>query len=70
MTPITPDNGILFLNQDQVIRNPQQFKTPPPPMWGEEESDYDRDESEPFYDPNKDNFRDSRQKLSLTRRAN
>lgn len=50
MTPLTPDNGIKFLNNEKMIRNPKGMKTPPPPMWGEEESEYDRDENEPFYD--------------------
>jgi hypothetical protein len=30
------------------------MKTPPPPMWGDEEEGMDRDPSEPFYDQNKD----------------
>lgn len=38
-----PDNGILFLNDQSRIVNPQNQKTPPPPMWGEvlEEDLYD-----------------------------
>jgi hypothetical protein len=36
------------------VKNPKGFKTPPPPMWGEEETDYGDFENEPFYDPNVD----------------
>ena len=38
-----PDNGILFLDDDERIKNPQNQKTPPPPMWGDvlEEDLYD-----------------------------
>ena len=45
-----PDNGILFLDNDDRIRNPRNMKTPPPPMWGDViEEDY-YDETQPFYD--------------------
>lgn len=50
ITPLTPDNGIKFLNNAQIIRNPIGMKTPPPPMWGEEETDYGDFENQPFYD--------------------
>lgn len=45
-----PDNGIVFLNEEQRIWNPRNEKTPPPPMFGEvlEEDLYD--DSIPFYD--------------------
>lgn len=45
-----PDNGILFLDSNERIFDPQNQKTPPPPMWGEilEEDLYDKDT--PFYD--------------------
>mmetsp|Transcript_8880 Transcript_8880/g.15071 ORF Transcript_8880/g.15071 Transcript_8880/m.15071 type:complete len:307 (+) Transcript_8880:141-1061(+) len=45
-----PDNGITFLDNFDRILNPQNQKTPPPPMWGEvlEEDLYD--DSQPFYD--------------------
>jgi hypothetical protein len=44
--------------------------TPPPPMWGDEESDYGEFEDEPFYDPDMDDGRVSRTKLHLdSRRA-
>jgi hypothetical protein len=45
-----PDNGILFLDNGHKIRNPENQKTPPPPIWGEvlEEDFYD--DSQPFYD--------------------
>ena len=45
-----PDNGIMFLDNEERIRNPVNMKTPPPPMWGEvlEEDLYDS--SIPFYD--------------------
>ena len=45
-----PDNGIMFLDNYEQIRNPVNAKTPPPPMWGEilEEDLYDS--SQPFYD--------------------
>lgn len=64
--PITPDNNIVFVNHDAIIRRPREFKTPPPPMYGEE-SEYEMDPREKFYDvvhdPNakKFNFLDSRQ---------
>ena len=41
------------------------MKTPPPPIWGEEESEYDFDEGEPFYNERADNGKDSRQNLHL-----
>ena len=45
-----PDNGITFLDNDDLIRNPRNMKTPPPPMWGDViEEDY-YDETQPFYD--------------------
>ena len=45
-----PDNGILFLEDGERLRNPRNMPTPPPPMWGEvlEEDLYDT--SQPFYD--------------------
>ena len=45
-----PDNGIMFLDGFDVLKNPVNQKTPPPPMWGEvlEEDLYD--ENTPFYD--------------------
>jgi hypothetical protein len=45
-----PDNGIFFLDGNEVLRDPKGQKTPPPPMWGEvlEEDLYD--ENTPFYD--------------------
>lgn len=45
-----PDNGIVFLNDEDRIWNPRNEKTPPPPMFGEilEEDLYD--DSVPFYD--------------------
>ena len=54
MTPLTPDNGIIFLNEDKMINNPTNMWTPPPPMWGEESSDDDREAGEPFYDEKAD----------------
>ena len=53
MPPCTPDNGILFLNNDIRVTNPTMAKTPPPPMWGDviEEDLYDY--SQPFYDSKK-----------------
>ena len=44
-----PDNGILFLDNFDQLRNPVNAKTPPPPMWGEvlEEDLYDS--NTPFY---------------------
>lgn len=64
--PITPDNNIVFVNHDAIIRRPREFKTPPPPMYGEE-SEYEMDPREKFYDavhdPNakKFDFLDSRE---------
>lgn len=52
-TPMTPDNNIVFINRDAIIRRPREFKTPPPPMYGEE-MDYDYDKPIPkheFYNP-------------------
>ena len=45
-----PDNGIFFLDNNIILKDPQNQKTPPPPMWGEilEEDLYD--ENTPFYD--------------------
>ena len=45
-----PDNGILFLDNFDRLKNPVNMKTPPPPMWGEvlEEDLYDN--NTPFYD--------------------
>lgn len=45
-----PDNGIFFLDNDEVIKDPRNQKTPPPPMWGEvlEEDLYDP--NTPFYE--------------------
>lgn len=51
MTDISdPDNGIMFLDQEERYLNPVNQKTPPPPMWGDilEEDLYD--DSQPFYD--------------------
>ena len=59
-TPITPDNRIKFLNNEKLIRNPKGMKTPPPPFWGEEESECDRSEGEMFYDEDNDRFKNSR----------
>ena len=49
LTPLTPDNGIRFLNNGLNIVNPNLCKTPPPPMWGDilEEENYDK--TQPFY---------------------
>ena len=53
LPPCTPDNGILFLNNNIRVKNPMMAKTPPPPMWGDviEEDLYDY--SQPFYDSKK-----------------
>ena len=50
---VTPDNNIVFINRDTIIRRPREFKTPPPPMYGEEE-EYIEDPRSIFYDPLKD----------------
>lgn len=68
MTPITPDNGITFLNEDKLIENPRMYKTPPPPMWGEEESIYEPEPGDLFYDDQQDKFKNSRQHLHLDTR--
>lgn len=49
-TPISADNNIVFINRDSIIRRPREFKTPPPPMYGEEE-EYEVDPRDKFYDP-------------------
>jgi hypothetical protein len=65
-TPLTPDNNIVFINRDSIIRRPREFKTPPPPFYGEEE-EYEMNPREQFYDPVRDpnvkkfDFLDSRQ---------
>jgi hypothetical protein len=48
-----PDNNITFLDNGYRIVNPENMKTPPPPMWGEilEEENYDPNEE--FYDDEK-----------------
>jgi hypothetical protein len=40
---LTPDNGISFYNEGEVVKNPNNSKTPPPPLWGAvlEEDNYD-----------------------------
>ena len=50
MTELSADNGILFLDNWDRVRNPVNQKTPPPPMWGDvlEEDLYD--DNTPFYD--------------------
>jgi len=39
----------MFLDQEERVVNPRNYKTPPPPMWGEvlEEDLYD--DNTPFY---------------------
>lgn len=49
-TPITADNNIVFINRDSIIRRPREFKTPPPPKYGEED-EYEVNPRESFYDP-------------------
>ena len=53
VTPLTPDNGITFLDNGSFVKNPTKCRTPPPPMWGTilEEDLYDH--SQPFYDKEK-----------------
>ena len=53
LTPMTPDNGINFLDNGIKLKNPKNAKTPPPPLWGAplEEDSYDM--SQPFYDGKK-----------------
>ena len=36
-----------------ILKRPREFKTPPPPVWGEEEDDH-WDPLEPFYNPHTD----------------
>mmetsp|Transcript_11984 Transcript_11984/g.11865 ORF Transcript_11984/g.11865 Transcript_11984/m.11865 type:complete len:86 (-) Transcript_11984:429-686(-) len=50
---ISRDNNIVFINHGNAIRNPSERKTPPPPMWGEDENE-GYDPKEPFYDISKD----------------
>lgn len=53
MSPKSP-NCIVFIDRQKEIKKPWEFKTPPPPFYGEEEEDENVDE--PFYteyaDPN------------------
>ena len=51
MTPLTPDNGIKFLNEGSLIKNPVNMQTPPPPMWGDVLEEELYDPSQPFYKP-------------------
>jgi hypothetical protein len=44
-----PDNGIVFLQDGSRYFNPQNAKTPPAPMWGEEIEEDKYDNSQPFY---------------------
>ena len=39
--------------QEIILKRPREFKTPPPPVWGEEEDDH-WDPREPFYNPTMD----------------
>ena len=50
---MTPDNGINFLDNGKIVKNPMNSKTPPPPLWGAplEEDNYDI--TQPFYDGKK-----------------
>ena len=50
---MTPDNGILFLDNGSTLKNPSNSKTPPPPLWGAplEEDSYDM--TQPFFDGKK-----------------
>ena len=50
---MTPDNGILFLDNGSTLKNPCNQRTAPPPLWGTplEEDSYDM--SQPFYDGKK-----------------
>ena len=50
MTELTADNGILFLDNKQRVRNPVNQPTPPPPFVGELIEEDFHDSSEPFYD--------------------
>ncbi len=54
----------MFVDNARKIANPVNMKTPPPPMWGDEETEYD-DDGEPFYDPNGDYGRASRENMHL-----
>ncbi len=53
-TPMSPDNNIVFIDRERARRNPREFKTPPPPVWGEEE---DVPPAEEFYNPGKNPYR-------------
>ena len=53
-TPMSPDNNIVFINNSAVKRQPKEFRTPPPPIWGEESEEDERPENEQFYDYLKD----------------
>ena len=50
---MSPDNGIYFSDNGQLVKNPTNSKTPPPPLWGAplEEDNYDM--TQPFYDGKK-----------------
>lgn len=68
VTPLTPDNNIVFINRETIVRRPKEFKTPPPPMYGEEEFEYDKPiPKDQFYNPIQDphskkfDFLDSRE---------
>lgn len=61
---MTKDNKIVFINQGVFIRHPSERKTPPPPMWGEEENP-GYVPGEPFYDARRDPYKYSFSKRAL-----
>jgi hypothetical protein len=66
LTPLmTPDNNIKFIDNGSLIKNPKGTKTPPPPLWGEDETEIDETSGEPFYDEVNDPNRDSRALMHL-----
>ena len=52
---MTPDNNIWFIDNDSIVRNPRPERTPPPPIWGEEEELDEHQPGEAFINPSAHN---------------
>ena len=48
---LTPDNNIWFIDNENIVRNPRPERTPPPPIWGEEEEVDEHVPGEAFVNP-------------------
>ena len=54
-TPLTRDNNIVFIDGSSRMRHPREFKTPPPPTWGEDIEEV-TNEGEQFYNPSRNPY--------------